>query len=809
MIWFNELLRGPAARSPERSPDRSAAAADQSAVDPDTARAALAAATGEEQQRHHAELLGSALAALQKTPLPEDGPRVWAAAVCHVADKSVALQWVGHLGGDDWLGEVAANGRFAEVRLAAAQRIEDREVLRQLAHLSRGKDKAVFRHCSDVLRHHRQAADRAQRAAQLAADLRELLDHAPLSVSCLLDLQRELHELANGSEAPPAECSALVEQAEARLRQESETRRAVQTCRADAAELLAQCTAAAAATLAAEQLDGWRGRLSGLAQIHAGLPQWLSGKASSQVLEASLHQIESRLTALASEREQVSQPEEPAPAPPPEIAAKPQPAAKPQVDLAAVNALLERMEQALEQGHVAEADAAAKQIKAAVAGGALRGHLAARLQRAQARVAELSDWAKWGAQKKREQLIATAQGLLTGSHSVEHLARAVPALREEWKQLNGQPTQAEWGRFDAALEKAYRPVAARHAEEAARRSKARADKEALCAQWEAAAGAIDWEHADYTAVEALRQQTTERWRGAPHAGFRDERALRKRFDKVLVEVDRHLAAAREGEIGRREQLIAAAEALREAPDLRGAINETRTLQQRWRGEAGPMRLARFDEQKLWQRFRSACDAVFERRDAERAEQVAQREKHAQTRAALVDGFAAALAGAEAGLIKRSLAQFRADWEAARTGRGEADALDQRARTLQHQAQRRIEELQRQAYRQRLERMALEAAPAEGADAEALAAGRKEREQLLIDLEIALDLPTPDAFAPARRRRQLERLQVRFRGDHPQQPQAEELLTRLYAVPAGPDAEMDARVAAVVRRLIEQGGAGAR
>jgi hypothetical protein len=804
MIWFNELLRGPAAKSPEHP-----AAAAPSAVDPDTARAALAAANDEEQQRRHAEALGCALAALQKAPLPADGPGVWAAAISHLADKSIALQWIEHLNGDGWLGEVAASGRFAEVRLAAAQRIEDRAVLRQLSHLSRGKDKAVFRHCSDVLRKDRQAAGRAQRAAQLAADLRDLLDHAPLSVSCLLDLQRELHALGNGSEAPLPECSVLLEQAEARLRQESEARRALQACRAEAAELLAQCTAAGP-TRAAEQLDGWRDRLSGLAQVHTGLPPWLAGKAAHQALESLLRQLESRLTALASEPEQAAAPEPPAPAI--EIAATPEPAAKPPVDLAAVRALLERMEQALEQGHLGEADAAAKQIKATVAGGALHGNLAARLQRTQARLAELSDWAKWGAQKKREQLIAAAQSLLAGSHEVEHLARAVPALREEWKQVTGQtaPTQGEWGRFDAALEKAYRPVAARHAEEAARRSKARADKEALCAEWEAAAAAIDWERADYTAVEAQRQQVLDRWRGAPLAGFRDERALRKRLEKTLGEVDQRLAAARAAEIGRREELIAVAEALREAPDLRSAISETRTLQQRWRDEVGPLRLTRFDEQKLWRRFRAACDAVFARRDAERAEQVVQREKRAQTRATLLDGFAAAWAGMDASQLKRALAQFRSDWDGTRTGRAEGtDALDQRARAQQQQAQRRIDELQRHAYRDRLERMAQQAAPAADLDAEALAAGRKERELLLIDLEIALDLPTPEAFAQARRRRQLERLQVRFRGDRPQQPRAEDLLARLYAAPAGPDAEMDARLAAVVGRLIEQGTAAAR
>ena len=223
MSWFNDLLRSPPEKSTtapaERPPPGASAAAPT--VDPDTARAAMAAAIDDEQRRRCAEDLGRALAAQQRAPLADDAPAVWAAAVSYAADKSLALQWLESLCADSWLGEVAAHGRFAEVRLAAVLRISDPEVLEGVARLSRGKDKGVFRHCSDVLRQRRHGAEQARRAAQLEDGLHALLASSPLSVTSMLDLQRDLQAIEDGGE-PLTGCRSLLEQADTHLRQEAE-----------------------------------------------------------------------------------------------------------------------------------------------------------------------------------------------------------------------------------------------------------------------------------------------------------------------------------------------------------------------------------------------------------------------------------------------------------------------------------------------------------------------------------------------------------------------------------------------------------
>jgi len=208
----------------------------------------------------------------------------------------------------------------------------------------------------------------------------------------------------------------------------------------------------------------------------------------------------------------------------------------PPLDLDAVRSQLETLEHALDEGQLLESDQAERLLKDTLGSAELSGALDARVQRARGRLGELRGWAAWGANKKREDLIEAAQQLLVGDPVVEHLAVAIPALREEWKRLNvqGPSSKAQWDSFDGALTRAYQPVAVLRAEEAARRAAARAAKEALLAQWEASVAAIAWDHADFAAVDLQRQQMLNDWRAAPLAGFREERSLRKRLDTLIA-----------------------------------------------------------------------------------------------------------------------------------------------------------------------------------------------------------------------------------------------------------------------------------
>ncbi|MGA7179347.1 MAG: DUF349 domain-containing protein [Thiobacillaceae bacterium] len=893
MKWISSLLNKPGAkRSAPSSPPVTEAA--KPVEDIEQLRNALAIAVDSGGKIQLADRLGRALAGRSQSPRLEDPTEVWVAAICNAPDKTLALAWSANLNGDAWLAEMAKVARMAEVRYACAQRIETTAVLEQVANASRGKDKRVYRHCTDLLRQRRQAEVSNQRALDIAGELRSLLDVAPLPHTRLLQLKRDLAALGDSGEAC-LECNALMQQALARLREEAEARRNLHMHQVAAVQLASEC--ASVEWPWAEQLDGWRAQLDSMKLTRDGLPSWLAGESAARALDKSLGEIESRMAMLAVDDKHIlvceqflnalnaeqppkadtaaawdalAKPEHPGSRQylesrwqalntslsriavreaAPELQTTPPP--QPRFDHTAVRGLLDKLELAIGQGQLADANAIEKQINATLGNNSLHGALESRLQTLHAQLQALRGWARWGTGQVREKLIAAAGELLQGERDGEELAISISALREEWKRLNahGPATKTQWESFDAILEKAYQPVAAHRAAEAARQAEARVAREALCDGWEAEVAGIVWEHADFKVIEGRRAEMLKQWHAAPRSGFRDERALRKRVNSLVDSIDARLDAARAAEYERREQLITAAEALNGQPDLTRAMTEAKALQGSWIQQPTPVRLNRKDEEKLWQRFRTACNAVFERRDAQRAEQEAQRQEQARSRQLLLDAFAAALASADGNAVKQAVAQFRANWGVTRqSARTPADTLETRANELQQLAQRRLDELRRQKHldhfellaqrsglAERVEAAVLSGGPIEAVVAEAkqawnalpplpgntetllakrfdaasgitrvdLAAGREAREGLLLDLEIALGLPSPEEYTAARRQRQLERLQNRFGAAAAQGAEPEVLLAHCYATAAVPDETFERRIEIIVRHLVEQ------
>lgn len=331
-----------------------------------------------------------------------------------------------------------------------------------------------------------------------------------------------------------------------------------------------------------------------------------------------------------------------------------------------INAL-EQMEAALESGLLqaaAECDRTLRTIdvKAAQASESQM----ARLTRVRAELAHLLDWAKWGGNVSREELVKAATELPAQQLQVSELAKKVGGLRERWKSLDvsaGPAAKELWVRFDLACTTAYAPAAEHFKQLAEERRQNSLKAQSMIAELRlfatksllAVAGstAVDWK-----AVAQYCQNQHQAWQRLGTIDRKEKKQLDAEFAQVMHALADPLDHQRKIEIKRREQLIAEAGEIR--PDDRAALDTLRGLQERWQECAKSLPLDRRDEQALWLRFRSACDAIFARRkEAAQAADV-DRQTQLQAKEAVCATLEAAVGEPDA-VIRKILGESQQAW----------------------------------------------------------------------------------------------------------------------------------------------------
>jgi len=259
-----------------------------------------------------------------------------------------------------------------------------------------------------------------------------------------------------------------------------------------------------------------------------------------------------------------------------------------------------------------------------------------RLAQARAELARLQGWARWGGNVSREELTKAAQELQQQMLAPAELAKKIGSLRARWKSLDvssGPAPKALWEGFDSACTSAYAPVAAHFQLQAEQRQANQGSARALIeevqqyAQAALPAGAA----ADWKAIAQFCQQKQQAWKNLGPINRSEKKTLDSSFAAAIQVLLAPLAQQQAGEIARREQLIA--EAAQLPANQRDTAERVKELQQRWQEHAKALPLPRQDEQELWQRFRSACDAIFAQRkeaassaDAERRDNLRLREE---------------------------------------------------------------------------------------------------------------------------------------------------------------------------------------
>ena len=276
---------------------------------------------------------------------------------------------------------------------------------------------------------------------------------------------------------------------------------------------------------------------------------------------------------------------------------------------------------------------------------------------------------------------------------------SIRVLRQRWKELDRQgaaATQAQWQRFDTALQVAYVPVAAQLATLKQARELNLSERESLLDTLEAlplpsddAGAAPDWKS---LTRELDRFQTAWRKLGplehtAPHAA---QGRLQARLRDAMSKVETPLQAARANAATQREQLIARAEQLIPTGPSAGtppeAARQVRDLQTQWQDQARQLPLPRGLENALWARFKTATDAVFAQREASlaaRDAELAANLAHAESLIARLQALTEESAQAE---VEATLNEVDRAWrQGGELPRGAGQALEPRYRMARDRA----------------------------------------------------------------------------------------------------------------------------
>jgi exonuclease SbcC len=292
---------------------------------------------------------------------------------------------------------------------------------------------------------------------------------------------------------------------------------------------------------------------------------------------------------------------------------------------------------ALKRGDTRKAARFRQSIEAALPGlPSLPPHLARSLEQLDTRLNELRQWKDYVAAPKRIELIEEMEALIGVDEPPEALAEHIRALRQEWRTINkglAVEAGAESERFEKAFTAAFQPCQVYFAEQAAiRRTNLEARKQVLERLLAFETG-LDPEQPDHSLIMRVLREAPQDWRGHAPVDRDASRALDGQFFSTLDRLRAKVTAWYARNTADKQALIARAQQLTTATDTSRAIDEAKRLQTQWKA-TGPV--PHQQSQAMWEEFRGLCNAVFERRQQEYAQQSATLEQAKIQAAALCE-----------------------------------------------------------------------------------------------------------------------------------------------------------------------------
>lgn len=247
-------------------------------------------------------------------------------------------------------------------------------------------------------------------------------------------------------------------------------------------------------------------------------------------------------------------------------------------------------------------------------------------------ISNLSDWHTYAAMPKLQSLIEAMQALSESPESPELQATKIKRLQDEWKQVakgSDGKHQELWEEFKRLADIAYQVCEKHYAELDKAREENTQKSQNLIEQLQLYVEQYDWDNAHWDDVENVLKSAKNEWRECKPIHKKQQAELQNAFNEKLKAIQAHLYEEYARNHAEKTRLINSLKALIEGKnldnpeELSSAITLAINYQKQWKNIG---RCQRNKDQALWRSFRELCDAVFQKRDAQRTQDRARTDK---------------------------------------------------------------------------------------------------------------------------------------------------------------------------------------
>lgn len=218
----------------------------------------------------------------------------------------------------------------------------------------------------------------------------------------------------------------------------------------------------------------------------------------------------------------------------------------------------------------------------------------------------------------------------------------IKQLQEEWKEagtVSREMNEVIWERFRSAADKVYARLKEYVDGIKVKHEENKSGKQQLIQQLEQLTSAFPDNNAAWQKMTEEIEGLLTAWKQLGFASKKDNeelwnnfRALREKFFKAKEAHFEHIRKAYQENYRIKNDLCMKAEEVKDSSEWKKTTELILNLQKQWK-ETGPVNYKH--SEKLWQRFRAACDHYFERKKANFAEQDASQAENLKAKTDLI------------------------------------------------------------------------------------------------------------------------------------------------------------------------------